>query len=49
MAKTLIQVEDLRPVLDMVMEVVFEHLAVDRAFIVLFDDEGTPTQKTWPR
>jgi adenylate cyclase len=41
-AKILIQVEDLRPVLDKVMDVVFEHLAVDRAFIVLFDEEGTP-------
>jgi adenylate cyclase len=41
-AKVLIQVEDLRPVLDKVMDLVFEHLAVDRAFIVLFDDEGTP-------
>jgi adenylate cyclase len=41
-AKTLIQVEDLQPVLDEVMNVVFKHLPVDRAFIVLFDDDGTP-------
>lgn len=41
-AKILIQVEDLRPVLDEVMKVVFEHLSVDRAFIVLFDDDGSP-------
>ena len=41
-AKTLIQVEDLQPVLDMVMEVVFKHLPVERAFIVLFDEEGEP-------
>jgi adenylate cyclase len=41
-AKTLIQVEDLQPVLDKVMDVVFEYLRVDRAFIVLFDDEGAP-------
>jgi adenylate cyclase len=37
-AKTLIQVEDLDPVLEKVMDVVFEQLLVDRAFIVLFDD-----------
>ena len=41
-AKTLIQAEDLPPVLDKVMDVVFEHLPVDRAFIVLFDDAGEP-------
>jgi adenylate cyclase len=41
-AKTLIHVEDLEPVLDKVMDMVFEHLLVDRAFIVLFDDEGAP-------
>jgi adenylate cyclase len=29
-------------VLDKVMEMVFDHLLVDRAFIVLFDDEGAP-------
>ena len=41
-AKTLIQVEDLRPVLDKVIDVVFEYLRVDRAFIVLFDGDGAP-------
>ena len=41
-AKTLIQVEELEPVLDKVMDVVFEYLKVDRAFIVLFDDGGAP-------
>jgi len=41
-AKALIQAEDLPPVLDKVMDVVFEHLPVDRAFIVLFDGEGAP-------
>jgi adenylate cyclase len=41
-AKTLIQVDDLQPVLDKVMDVVFEHLKVDRGFIVLFDDAGGP-------
>jgi adenylate cyclase len=40
--KTLIEVEDLEPVLDQVMDVVFEHLLVDRGFIVLFDEEGAP-------
>jgi adenylate cyclase len=42
-AKTLIQVEELEPVLAKVMDVVFEHLKVDRGFIVLFDDQGQPT------
>jgi adenylate cyclase len=41
-AKTLIQVEELQPVLDKVLEVVFEHLPVERGFIVLFDDQGEP-------
>jgi adenylate cyclase len=41
-AKTLIQAEDLAPVLDKVMDLVFIHLMVDRGFIVLFDDEGEP-------
>jgi adenylate cyclase len=42
-AKTLIQVEDLEPVLAKVMDVVFEHLLVaDRGFIVLFDDRHQP-------
>ncbi len=41
-AKTLIQVEDLEPVLAKVMDVVFEHLLVDRGFIVLFDEDGQP-------
>jgi len=40
-AKTLLQVEDLQPVLEKVMDVVFENLLVDRGFILLFDDEGT--------
>lgn len=39
-AKILIQVEDLAPVLDKVMDVVFEYLKVDRGFIVLFDEAG---------
>ncbi len=40
--KTLIEVGDLEPVLDQVMDVVFEQLLVDRGFIVLLDDEGEP-------
>ncbi len=44
-AKTLIQVEDLQPVLDKVMDVVFDHLKVDRGFIVLFDESGEPQLK----
>ncbi len=41
-AKTLIEVEDLEPVLEKVMDVVFEQLLVDRGFIVLFDENETP-------
>lgn len=41
-AKTLLQVDELSPVLEKVMDVVFEQLRVDRGFIVLFDDAGTP-------
>ncbi len=41
-AKTLIQVEELQPVLEKVMDVVFDHLAVHRGFIVLFDSSGEP-------
>ena len=40
--KTLIEVGDLEPVLEQVMNVVFEQLLVDRGFIVLFDGEGEP-------
>jgi adenylate cyclase len=41
-AKTLIQVEELDPVLEKVLDLVFEHLLVDRAFIVLFGSDGSP-------
>ena len=41
-AKVLIQVEELEPVLEKVMDLVFDHLLVDRGFIVLFDDTGEP-------
>jgi adenylate cyclase len=40
--KTLIQVGDLEPVLEQVMDVVFDELLVDRGFIVLLDGEGDP-------
>jgi adenylate cyclase len=40
--KTLIQVEELEPVLAKVMDMVFEHLLVDRGFIVLFDEQQQP-------
>jgi len=40
--KTLIEVGELEPVLEQVMDGVFEHLLVDRGFIVLFDDDGEP-------
>ncbi len=41
-AKVLIQVEELQPVLEKVMDLVFGHLMVDRGFIVLFDESGEP-------
>jgi len=41
-AKVLIQVEELEPVLEKVMDLVFDHLMVDRGFIVLFDEHGEP-------
>jgi adenylate cyclase len=41
-AKVLIQVEELEPVLEKVMDLVFDHLLVDRGFIVLFDEDGEP-------
>ncbi len=40
--KTLIEVGELEPVLKQVMDGVFEHLLVDRGFIVLFDNHGDP-------
>ena len=41
-AKVLIQVEELDPVLEKVMDLVFDQLLVDRGFIVLFDADGNP-------
>ena len=41
-AKVLIQVEELEPVLEKVMDLVFDQLLVDRGFIVLFDADGNP-------
>ncbi len=40
--KTLIEVGELEPVLEQVMDVVFQELLVDRGFIVLLDGEGDP-------
>ncbi len=39
-ARTLLEVEELEPVLDKVMEAVFEQLPADRAYILLFSPEG---------
>ena len=39
-ARTLLEVEKLEPVLDKVMEAVFEQLPADRAFILLFTPDG---------
>ncbi len=41
-AKILLQVGELDPVLEKVMDVVFEHLKVDRGFILLFDEKSEP-------
>ncbi len=41
-AKTLLQAGDLEPVLEKVMDVIFEFLIMDRGFIVLFDENGEP-------
>ncbi len=41
-AKVLLQVEELDPVLEKVMDLVFDQLRVDRGFIVLFDEDGSP-------
>ncbi len=47
-AKVLLQVEELHPVLEKVMDLVFAHLKVDRGFIVLYDEEGgEPRLKLW--
>jgi len=40
--KTLIEVGELEPVLEQVMDVVFDELLVDRGFIVLLDGDGDP-------
>ncbi len=40
--RTLIEVGELEPVLEQVMNVVFQQLLVDRGFIVLLDGEGDP-------
>ncbi|NOZ78810.1 MAG: GAF domain-containing protein [Acidobacteria bacterium] len=41
-SKTLLEVEELSPVLEKVMDLIFGHLAVDRGFILLDDGTGTP-------
>ena len=41
-SKTLLEVEELSPVLEKVMDLTFGHLAVDRGFILLDDGTGTP-------
>ncbi len=39
-ARTLLEVEELEPVLDKVMEAIFEQLPAERAYILLFNPEG---------
>jgi adenylate cyclase len=39
-ARTLLEVEELEPVLDKVMEALFEQLPAERAYILLFNPEG---------
>ncbi|BCW92702.1 MAG: adenylate cyclase [Thermoanaerobaculum sp.] len=41
-ARTLLEVEELEPVLDKVMEAVFQQLPAERAYILLFNPQGEP-------
>jgi adenylate cyclase len=41
-ARTLLEVEELEPVLEKVMEAVFDQLPAERAYILLFTEDGKP-------
>jgi adenylate cyclase len=44
-AKSLLQFEELTPLLNTVMEMIFKYLPVERGLIILFDDEGNPVPR----
>jgi adenylate cyclase len=44
-AKSLLQTEELNPLLNIVMEMIFKYLPVERGLILLFDEEGNPVPK----
>jgi len=44
-AKVLLQSEDLNSLLNVVMDIIFKYLPVERGLIILFDDEGNPVPK----
>lgn len=44
-AKSLLQTEELNPMLDTVMDIIFKYLPVERGLIILFDEEGNPVPK----
>ncbi len=44
-AKSLLQTEDLQSMLEVVMEMIFKYLPVERGLIILFDEEGNPVPR----
>ena len=44
-AKALMQSEDLNSLLNIVMDMIFKYLPVERGLIILFDEEGNPVPK----
>ena len=44
-AKVLLQTEELNPLLNAVMDIIFKYLPVERGLIILFDEEGNPIPK----
>jgi len=44
-AKVLLQSEDLNSLLNVVMDIIFKYLPVERGLIILFDEEGNPVPK----
>jgi adenylate cyclase len=44
-AKVLLESDDLNTLLNVVMDIIFKYLPVERGLIILFDDEGNPIPK----
>lgn len=44
-AKVLLQSDDLNTLLNVVMDIIFKYLPVERGLIILFDDKGNPVPK----